>query len=315
MTAAFIKCIGGIYVKKNRTMIVIFLAPAVITYLLVFLYPSIRTFIMSFFAVETVSQPVSEWALNGLNNYSKLFASPLFVRSLRNIAFIWLIGGIGVMLLALLFAVILTSGIRFKSFFRSAIYLPNVISAVAMGTMWINYVYNPDFGLFHSIFSMLGMKGASSILWTGPDMLFWSMLIAYCFGMVGYHMLIFISGIERIPIDFYEAAGLEGANIFQKFFKITLPLLKGVTRTNIVLWTVSTVAFFVWGQLFSPINLSEGTVTPVAYMYEMVFGASSSADTPRDAGAGAAIGVLMVIIVVTVFLLTQFIIRDDDVEL
>lgn len=306
----------GVYqMKKNKTMIVAFLAPAVFTYVMVFLYPTIRTLIMSLFKVEGVTDAMSQWQFNGLGNYALIFRTQLFRQSLINIGKIWLVGGVAVMLLALLFAVILTSGVRFKSFFRSAIYLPNVVSAVAMGTMWINYVYNPKFGMLHNFFETLGMKELSETLWTGPQMLFWSMLIAYCFGMVGYHMLIFMSGIERIPVDYYEAATLEGANVFQRFFKITLPLLKGVIRTNIVLWTVSTVAFFVWSQLFSPVNLSESTVTPVAYMYEMVFGASSAAVTQRNAGAGAAIGVVMVIIVVAVFTLTQRIVKNDDVEL
>ncbi|WP_312642310.1 sugar ABC transporter permease [Hydrogenoanaerobacterium sp.] len=301
--------------KKNKTMIIAFLTPAVLTYTLVFLYPTIRTIVMSFFRVEGVTDSIATWSFNGLGNFKTLIDTPLFLNSMGNIARIWLVGGISVMLLALLFAVILTSGIRGKSFFRSAIYLPNVVSAVAMGTMWINYVYNPDFGLFHEIFSSLGMKKMSEILWTGPEMLFWSMLIAYCFGMVGYHMLIFMSGIERIPVDFYEAATIEGANVFKRFLKITLPLLKGVIRTNIVLWTVSTVTFFVWSQLFSPVNLSASTVTPMSYMYELVFGASSAAITKRDSGAGAAIGVIMVLIVVAVFFATQRIIKNDDVEL
>lgn len=296
-------------------MIVAFLAPAILTYVMVFLYPTIRTLFMSFFKVEGVTDAVSTWSFNGINNYKTLFSTSLFQQSMGNIAKIWLIGGVGVLLLALLFAVILTSGVRFKSFYRSAIYLPNVVSAVAMGTMWINYVYNPDFGLFHNIFASLGLKSLSETLWTGPEMLFWSMLIAYCFGMVGYHMLIFMSGIERIPVDYYEAATIEGANVFVRFFKITLPLLKGVIRTNIVMWTVSTVAFFVWSQLFSPVNLSSSTVTPMAYMYELVFGASSAAVTQRDSGAGAAIGVVLVLIVVAVFFATQFIVKNDDVEL
>ncbi|MEG0542290.1 MAG: sugar ABC transporter permease, partial [Angelakisella sp.] len=213
------------------------------------------------------------------------------------------------------FAVILTSGVRLKSFFRSAIYLPNVVSAVAMATMWMNYVYNSEFGLFNKIFAFLGFEKLATTPWTGPDMIFWSMLIAYSFGMVGYHMLIFMSGIERIPVDFYEAATIEGANVWQRFASITLPLLRGVIRTNLVMWTVTTVNFFVWSQLFSPVNLSNGTVTPVAYMYEMVFGASSSAVTVRDTGAGAAIGVLMTLAVVLVFLGTNFIVKNDDVEL
>ncbi|MEG2852663.1 MAG: sugar ABC transporter permease, partial [Hydrogenoanaerobacterium sp.] len=275
--------------KKNKTMMVVFLTPAVLSYLIVFFYPTLRTIIMSFFKVEGVSDPVSTWSFFGLGNFKTIFTtSPLFVQSMVNIGRIWLIGGIAVMLLSLMFAVILTSGVRCKSFFRSAIYLPNVVSAVAMGAMWINYVFNADFGLFNKIFGLFGFKNT---LWTGPDMIFWSMLIAYCFGMVGYHMLIFMSGIERIPVDFYEAATIEGANVWKKFTKITLPLLRGVIRTNIVMWTVSTVGFFIWSQVFSPVNLSSGTVTPMAYMYELVFGASSSAVTVRDSGAGAAIGV------------------------
>jgi ABC-type sugar transport system permease subunit len=300
---------------KNKAMIILFLAPALILYLFVFLYPTTRTFIMSFFKVEGVTDALSSWKFDGFDNFKTLFGTPLFVSAMKNIGLIWLVGGISVLLISLLFGVILTSGVLGKSFLRSVIYLPNVISAVAMGTMWINYVYNPDFGLFNSFLKLIGQDGLAKTQWTGPELVFWSMLIAYCFGMVGYHMLIWMSGIERIPVDFFEAAKLEGANSFQRFSKITLPLLKGVCRTNIVLWTVSTMSFFVWSQLFSPVNLSENTVTPMSYMYELVFGASSSALTARNSGAGAAIGVILVIIVVVVFTLTQRIVRHDDVEL
>jgi len=300
---------------KNKTMIILFLAPALFLYLFVFLYPTTRTFIMSFFRVEGVTDALSTWRFDGFNNYKTLFSTPLFVSAMKNIGLIWFVGGISVLLISLLFGVILTSGVLGKSFLRSVIYLPNVISAVAMGTMWINYVYNPDFGLFNSFLKLIGQDSLAKTQWTAPELVFWSMLIAYCFGMVGYHMLIWMSGIERIPIDFFEAAIIEGANVFQRFSKITIPLLKGVCRTNIVLWTVSTMAFFVWSQLFSPVNLSENTVTPMSYMYELVFGSSSSALTVRNSGAGAAIGVILVIIVVVVSTLTQRIVRHDDVEL
>jgi multiple sugar transport system permease protein len=301
--------------KKNRTMIIIFLTPAMICYLLVFLYPSIRTTIMSFFAVESVSDPISTWSFNGLENYRTLFNTAIFRQSMRNIASIWLVGGIGVMVTALFFAVSLTNGMKFAKFFRSVIYLPNVVSAIAMGTMWINYVYNSSYGLLHDIFATLGMTTLSETLWTGPDKLFWSMLVAYSFGMVGYHMLIFMASIEQIPKDYMEAAQIEGANVFQRFFHITLPFLRGCFRTNIVMWTVFTVAFFVWGQLFSPVNLSNATVAPMNYMYEIVFGSSASTTTVRDSGAGAAVGVIMMIIVIIAFSATNLIVKNDDVEL
>jgi len=298
--------------RKNTRMIVTFLAPVIILYAMVFLYPVARTAIMSLFKVEMVSQPVSEWKFYGIGNYIDLFQTNLFLVSMKNILKILLIGGLIVLSMALIFAIILTSGIRMKRFARSVIYLPNVISAVAMGTMWLNYIYNEEYGLFNNVVTGLGGK---SIPWTGPGSLFWSMLIAYGFGMVGYHMLIFISGIEQIGRDFYEAAEIEGANVFQQFLYITLPMLKGVMRSNVVIWTVAVAGFFVWGQLFSPVNLSYDTVTPVNYMYELVFGASSSASTARNAGMGASIGVIMALMVIIVSALSTLITRHDDVEL
>jgi multiple sugar transport system permease protein len=301
--------------KNNKPVLFIFLTPAALCYLVVFLYPTLRTVVMSFFAVESISTPVSQWLFNFPGNYQKLFATQIFVQSLKNILRIWLAGGAGVMVLAVVFAVILTQDMDGKKFFRAVIYLPNVVSAVAMGTMWLNFVYNPDYGLLHRIFAALGLVGPAAVRWTAPGNLGWSMLAAYCFGMVGYHMLIFISGIEQIPRDYYEAALIEGANILQRFFKITLPNLKGVMRTNIVMWTVFTVGFFVWGQLFSPVNLSNDTVAPMNYMYELVFGASSSAATSRDTGAGAAIGVILMLIVIFVFFATSVIVRRDETEI
>ena len=301
--------------KKNRTMIITFLTPALICYVMVFLYPSIRTTIMSFFAVEGVTDAISTWKFAGFDNYIKLFNTPIFIQSMTNIMKIWIVGGLGVLAVALFFAVALTNGMKGVKFIRSVIYLPNVVSAIAMGTMWISFVYNSDYGFLHNVFKTLGLEQLSQTLWTGPDRLFWSMLVAYSFGMVGYHMLIFMASIEQIPKDYKEAAQIEGANVFQRFFHITIPFLRGCFRTNIVMWTVFTVAFFVWAQLFSPVNLSNATVAPMNYMYEIVFGSSSSAATVRDSGAGAAVGVIMMVIVIIAFGLTNLIVKNDDVEL
>ncbi len=301
--------------KQHKGMIIAFVTPAMLCYLIVFLYPSIRTLVMSLFKVEGVTDPISSWSFFGFGNYRKLFHTQLFLQSMKNIGSIWLFGGLGVMLIALLFAVFLTSGMKHVKFFRSVIYLPNVVSAVAMGTMWLNFVYNSDYGLLHNVFAFLHLTKLSQTLWLSTEHLFGAMLVAYCFGMVGYHMLIFMSSIEQIPRDFYEAALLEGANAWQRFIHVTLPYLRGCIRTNLVMWTVFTVGFFVWGQLFSPVNLSNQTVAPMNYMYEMVFGASSSANTIRDSGAGAAIGVCMMVIVLIVFGLTNLIIHNDDVQM
>lgn len=299
--------------KKNKGMIVTFLAPAVLMFLIVFLYPIIRTVIMSFFKIGSVTDATNLWEFVGIQNYKKLFATEVFKTAMVNIGKIWLFGGIIVMLVSLLFAVILTSGIRGKKFFRAVIYLPNIVSAVALATMWRQYVYAPDFGLLSSFFRMIGADKLAEVQYLAPENAFWALLFAYCFGMIGYHMLIWMSGIERISPDFYEAATIDGANKPQQFRYMTLPLLKGVFKTNITMWSVSTAAFFVWSQLFSSVMANNATIVPVQYMYTQIFGAGNAV-TERNAGYGAAIGIILCICVVLIFTICNALIKDDDLE-
>ena len=295
--------------KKNKAMIAGFVLPCTLSLLIMYLYPVIRTIVMSFFAIDSVTASVSEWSFNGLGNYARIFGSATYLTSLSNMLKIWFVGGILTLTIALLFAVILTSGIRFKKFFRAAIYLPNVISAVALATMWIQYVYNQDYGLLNAMLEMVGLDG---VRWLGTDMKFWAMLFAFVFGAVGYYMLIFISGIERIPQDLYEAATIDGANKIQQFFKITLPLLKGIIKTNLTFWSVNTITFFLWSKMFSPVSSEASTIVPVVYLYDTVFG--STGNTERDAGAGAAVGVVLALFVGAVYLITSKLLKDDDLE-
>lgn len=269
---------------------------------------------MSFFTIKFVTDPMDTWGFVGVANFVKLFNTKIFVISLVNLLKIWAIGGLIVLLLALLFAVILNSGIRFKKFYRAIIYMPNVVSAVALANMWLQYVYSPQFGFLKNLFTVLHLDGLAKIQWLSPDFKFGSLLVAYCFGMVGYHMLIFSSGIEQISQDYYEAATLDGASKFNQFRYITLPLLKGVIKTNITMWSVSSVAFFLWSQLFSTVTTDTTTIVPMVYMYNMIFGAGNVA-TETDAGVAAAVGVILSIFVVLVFWVCNLIFKNDDLEL
>lgn len=297
---------------KRKGMIVAFLLPALITFGIAFLYPVIRTVIMSFFSVESVTAGTDEWVFVGIGNFTRIWGTGVFHISMLNILKIWVVGGAIVLAVALLFAIILSSGIRFKSFFRAAIYLPNIISAVALATMWIQYVFNVKYGLLHRLFETLGLDNLSNLNWLNSDMKFWAMLVAYCFGAVGYYMLIFLSGIERIPQDLYEAATIDGAGKVRQFFSITLPLLKGVLKTALTFWTVHTITFFIWSKMFSPIESENSTITPIVYMMNIVFG--SKGITDRDAGRGAAIGVSMAVLVLLAFFLFNKLIHEEDVE-
>lgn len=295
--------------RKNKSMIFWFCLPAVLSLLIMFVYPVCRTVLMSFFQVESLTAGVADWSFFGLGNYKKIFSSQSFLVSMQNMLVIWIVGGVFTLLLAMLMAVTVTSGIRGKKFFRAAIYMPNIISAVALATMWIQYIFNYDFGLLNELVKLFG---GDKIKWLGSDMKFWAMTASFIFGSVGYYMLIYISGIEGIPQDLYEAATIDGAGKGRQFFDITLPLLKGVIKTSITFWSINTTTFFLWTKMFSPIDTESSTIVPVIYLYDMVFGGKGI--TTRDAGAGAAVGVVLTLIIIAVYLITEQLFKGSDLE-
>ena len=297
--------------NKINQMIVIFLVPVLVAYSVVFLYPTIRTILMSFFKTTFITQPIDQWEFIGFGNYITIFNDPLYIRSLTNVGAIWLFGGIITMVFALFFAVVICSGIKWKSFFRAVIYLPNTISAIALGTMWMQYIYSSKYGLLKSFFEILGMEKLASFPWTSPENIFGSMVIAYSFGCVGYHMLVFIAGIDAIPAELNEAATVDGANAIRRFCSITLPLLRNTFKTNIILWTVGCSGFFMWTKIFSPLTSDRETITPMVYMYDKSF-ANLDVTTTIDVGIGAAVSVVLSLMVLLAFVINNKIIKDRD---
>lgn len=230
--------------KRNRSMIIAFAGPATLIFVATFIYPIIRTIVMSFFSIQEITDATDKWKFNGIGNYISLMETPLYRTSWINLFKIFIIGGVITLGASLLLAVILKSGVHGKRFFQAAIYLPNVISAVAMATMWIQYVFNSSYGFLTNLFKALHLDFLADVQWLDADHKFWALLISYCFGMIGHFMLIWVSGIERIGKDYYEAASIDGANKVGQLLYITLPLLKGIFRTNVIMWSISVSGFF-----------------------------------------------------------------------
>ena len=300
--------------KRNRSMIIAFAGPATLIFVATFIYPIIRTIVMSFFSIQEITDATDKWKFNGIGNYISLMETPLYRTSWINLFKIFIIGGVITLGASLLLAVILKSGVHGKRFFQAAIYLPNVISAVAMATMWIQYVFNSSYGFLTNLFKALHLDFLADVQWLDADHKFWALLISYCFGMIGHFMLIWVSGIERIGKDYYEAASIDGANKVGQLLYITLPLLKGIFRTNVIMWSISVSGFFIWSKLFSPISADTSTIVPMVYMYEKLFGAENTGDVVRDAGTAAAIGVMLCLFIVLVFTVVNRLIKDDDLE-
>lgn len=303
-----------LHMKRNRSMIIAFAGPATLIFVATFIYPIIRTIVMSFFSIQEITDATDKWKFNGIGNYISLMETPLYRTSWINLFKIFIIGGVITLGASLLLAVILKSGVHGKRFFQAAIYLPNVISAVAMATMWIQYVFNSSYGFLTNLFKALHLDFLADVQWLDADHKFWALLISYCFGMIGHFMLIWVSGIERIGKDYYEAASIDGANKVGQLLYITLPLLKGIFRTNVIMWSISVSGFFIWSKLFSPISADTSTIVPMVYMYDKLFGAENTGDVVRDAGTAAAIGVMLCLFIVLVFTVVNRLMKDDDLE-
>jgi ABC-type sugar transport system permease subunit len=299
--------------KPSKSMIVLFLAPAILFYLVIFAYPAFQSTYLSFHSVSSFTGRGATFV--GINNYLELVHSPLFIDSFMNFLRIWFIGGAVLFGLAFFFTILLTSGIKGKSFFRAVIYLPNVISVVALTTCWTQYVFNPKFGLYTTFFKALGLDTLASFQWGAPANVFQGMLTAYIWGAVGYFLLIILAGVERIPIDYYEAARLDGANLIQVFFQITLPLLRDVMRISLVMWSISAINFFSFGMAWNPVTVGAEVYTPAIYLYNKLFGANqNAADTIVNIGLAAAVGVCMLGLVLLASIILNRLFKQENLE-
>ena len=285
----------------------LFIAPAISLFVIFFIYPLIRTAAMSFFNVRAISSPVSTWQFVGLENF-KYLNRTTFPDSVGTLVKIWFICGIVIFFLALFFAVMLTSGIKGKGFFRSMLYLPNVIPQIAVGYMWTLYVFSSRFGMLKKVFTALGWTKLAEFGWTSPDNMFISMCIAYVFSNVGYFVLMYMAAIESIPTSLYEAATIDGATKMDQFKAITFPLIKNTLISSITIWTTRVCAFFALSRVF----VAAKTVSPLMYIYDVLFG-SESGNTA--VGVGAAGAVVLTCIVVIVFVTSNLIPKNQDIEL
>lgn len=307
-------------VKKSlHRMYLAFLSPVVIAFLVAYLYPVLRTVQMSFYEVSDISSSSDTWKFVGLFNYLDLFSRQLFLVSFRNMLLIFLAGGAAVFLISLFFAWVLHKGMFMGELWRNLIYLPTVITPVAMITVWTQYVYNNRFGLLKTIFETLGLDTLAAIPWTSTQYAFWAMLLAYCFCSIGGNLLVYMAAMKKIPDDLFEAAFIDGATEGKIFFRITLPLIADNIKTQFTFWTIGCIGFFLWSRVFSVVPSDPTTITPASYMYDQLFGTSISsnavATSGTNVGMGAAIGVVLCLVTVIAMAVINLIFPKEKYEM
>jgi len=247
-----------------------FLAPALVLIGIFFFLPVAASFFLSVtdFDIYAVGD-LSNARFVGVRNYAELFRNPLFWTAVRNTFYFALVGGPLTVAVALAAALLVNAKVvRFKSLFRTIYFVPFVTTLVAVAIVW-RYLYNPQYGLLNYA---LGLIGIDPVNWLGdPKWAMPAIILLAVWKNFGYHMLIFIAGLQAIPDELYEAAELDGAGALRRFWHVSLPML---APTFFFVGVVTMIGYF---QLFAePYVMTLGgplrsTTSLVLLMYEEGF--------------------------------------------
>lgn len=204
----------------------------------------------------------------GLANYQQLVADPAFRDSIRITLAYVAIYVPSLIVLSLALAMLVNQKLRLTWFFRSAIFLPVMFSLVVASVVWTQ-LFQESGGLVNALLGALGIPPQP---WLGsPSQALLAVAIVATWQGVGYNMIIFLAGLQDIPLDYYDAAAVDGASAVQRFRHVTVPLLK---RTTLFVLVTSLISAF---QVFDPIYVmtnggpANATRTAVFYVYENAF--------------------------------------------
>jgi multiple sugar transport system permease protein len=271
--------------KKRSIKIVpyIFIAPNIILFFTFMIIPILFTFYISF----------NEWGLFGkpnfiwLDNYVQLLKDKVFWTSLWNTVF-YTAGSVPFSAaFGLIGALLLNQKIPFRAVFRTIFFAPVVVSLVAAGLIW-SWMYNPNYGLFNAILARFGLHGVDWL--SSSSMAMPAIILTTLWVRIGYCLVIYLAGLQAVPESLYEAADMDGANSWHKFWKITLPTLKPTTTFVLVMEVIH--GFMVFDLIYTMTNGGPGysTTVLVQYIYQKAF-------TEGQMGYASAIGTFFFFIV------------------
>lgn len=271
----------------------LFLLPSFLVFAVFTFFPVIFSLVICFYRWNLPRQPI----YIGLENFKWLFTDPIdapaFRQSVFN-SFYYALGGIPLnMAISLLIALFLNRRLRGVEFFRMAYFLPTITSTVAVSVVWM-WIYHPaDYGLLNSLFLKLGLSPQAWL--RDPDLAMPALIAMGIWKGMGYNVIIFLAGLQNIPTHLYEAAEIDGAGGWDKFRRITWPLLGPTTFYILVIAVINSLKAFAQMHVMTQGGPLGRTTTIVYYLYQQGF------ETFRLGKASVVAAVLFVLLLVLTF--------------
>jgi len=227
----------------------------------------------------------------GLSNFVQIFNDRIFVQSFIHTIQYALLTVLPTLVLALLLAVLLNHKLKGIAVFRTALYFPYIASIVAVGAVW-NMLFQPDFGPINEFLRFIGISKPPR--WVVDVK--WAMVaisIVSVWKYMGYYMIVYLAALQGISGSLYEAAGIDGANGFQKLRYITIPMLTPTTFFVLIMLTIQCFKVFDLVYVMTGGGPGNATKTLVNYIYEKAF--TSWEFGPASAGALVLFSVVLVV--------------------
>ncbi|MED3648897.1 sugar ABC transporter permease [Halalkalibacterium halodurans] len=272
------------FFNSQKVVPYVLISPFILSFIVLSFYPTVQAIVMSFQRVLP-----SEVTYVGLWNYSRIL-NPTFFTALQNTTTYMILTVVILVSIPMLFAVLLNSKVvKFRILFRTALFLPALTSVIVAGMVFRLMFSESDTAVANQILNWIGLESVEwrYNAWSGMFL----MVVLASWRWMGINILYFLAALQNVPKELYEAADIDGANVVQKFFYVTLPFLKPVT---IFVTTISVIGgfrmfeeSFVFWEAGSPGNIG---LTIVGYLYQ-------EGIQQNDMGFGAAIGVVLMLII------------------
>lgn len=276
--------------KREAAWGLAFVAPTILGLVVLNFYPMINTVYQSFCKTGDFGKGNT---FVGLANFQAVLSATETWRSLWNtIKYAIIEVPLGVVI-ALILAVFLNKKLAGTSIFRTIFFLPMVCAPAAVAMVW-KWLYNQQFGLFNQIFH-------TDIAWYSNPKIAWiSVAIIGVWSIIGYNMVLFISGLQEIPSDYYEAARIDGASEIKQFFHITVPLLSPTTFFIVQTRVIGALTIFdLMFMVMDKTNVALNSVQNIVYLFY------TYAFTNGNKGYGAALVMVLVIFIMIITFIMQ----------
>ncbi len=275
----------------------LFITPYLLHFIFFVGFPLVFSLVLVFHKWDIISP--MQWT--GMDNFFKLVQDKLFFQAIINTGVFLLLHIPLQWVVALFLAVQLNKHIHFRSAWRAIFFLPVIVSGVVVSILW-DKLYAMDSGIFNKLLAMVGVDGIGWLI--DPLIAMPSIALMATWKNVGLYIILFLVGLQSVPKHLYEAADLEGANGWQKFYHITLPVINPTVVLVIILSTIGGFSLFIEPYIMTGGGPMNKTLSALLYIYKQGF-------FFYHMGYAATLGLAFALLVIGVVLIQRRIVEQD----